>query len=218
MRTDQRRDLFSHALRAGTGKRSQGDLAQAQDQLRQREVIEREARDGERRRGGGMGVNDGTDIPPLPIDAEVHGHLGTRPEGAVSQAALKIDPDDFLVPDVPFAAAGGRHQDGVVRLAHAQVSIVRRDQSAAVEPGSDFAKERQHLVGGPQSGPRHRTLLQRSRGGSRPRSRNPRADGSQSVTSPGSRERCAHGRADPSPPARPRLASSPATARSAARP
>jgi hypothetical protein len=83
-------------------------------------------------------VHDSLRIRTLPIDLQVHLHLGRRPALPGKLPPVEIRDAHHVRRHEPLADAGRRHQQSAGIQADADVSIVRGRVAAGVQPASDF--------------------------------------------------------------------------------
>ena len=114
------------------------NAAERRQHLGEHGAIERNAGDGKAGRGRRMRVHDRLHVGPLPVDLEVHQHLGRGIAIALQLASLEIGDAHHVRRHEPLADALRGHQQAVGAEPDADVAVVRRGVAARVHAAADF--------------------------------------------------------------------------------
>ena len=118
-----------HLLRGRHAKGSDGNTADADDVLHHHVAVHGHVGHGKSSGCGRMGMDNGFDVIPLPVTAEVHLHLG---EGVVAGGTLEnvqvhVHGKELIRCDEALGDAGGRTDDPVLIHTDGHVSVIGGD-------------------------------------------------------------------------------------------
>ena len=114
------------------------DAAERRQHLGEHRAVERNAGHGKPGRDRRMRVHHRLDVGPLPVDLEVHQHLGRRIAIALELAALEVGDAHHVRRHEPLADALRRHQQAIGAEPDADVAVVRRRVAAGVHAPADL--------------------------------------------------------------------------------
>ena len=156
-------DVLAQLLAAGQGVGGETDFAADVPRLGKDAGVGSLAADAEAHQRAGMGVDDGGDVGPRFVDAQVEREFRGRRVVAFD-GAVRGDADDVLRAEAPFVDAGRGDPHVAVFVPDRDVAARRGGHVVAVNPGHD----RDDLIAWVQQGEGHGVIGRARRSGRKP--------------------------------------------------